>query len=215
MTRLRQSSDLKDGADKDLLAIRALMTRQERVSETLTAQKELAQPLADPSKDYDQQPSFEPEADIRQETPDRSKRRTAVTLLRQRVLSYRPDRKVIFRTSLILLLLLQPFWVIGLTLALVGSVLLCHALMGAEAFWLRIIGLYRVFARRWPDHARAVKLRAYKSGKKWDLFLSRRAPRIRDMFGTPDLRHISQAETRHDQILSERLQRVREELAAD
>lgn len=125
-----------------------------------------------------------------------------------RACRYRPERKSILWTSLVLMLLLQPFFVFGWSLAVVCFVVALYYFMGADTFWRRVIDGYRKAHRYWPQTARQAKLRAYVFAKKWDRFLNRLPDGMSDQFRVPDLRDVLAADAAHDAAMSDRLTRM-------
>lgn len=134
--------------------------------------------------------------------------RSACRTAFDRAKTYRPERKRILWTSLVLMLLLQPFFVIGWSVFCVGLVVALYVLWGGDVFWRRLIAVYQNAARRWPEPARSVKLRAYVIGKKWDWIVDRMPDRLAEQLRAPDLRGIIAADAQHEAVLSERLSRL-------
>ena len=126
----------------------------------------------------------------------------------ERIKTYRPERKRILVTSLVLLLILKPFFVIGWTAVFVMAVVICFAVMGADAFWRKVIDMYQGFARRWPAHARVLKLRSYVLARKWDRLLGYLPAGLADQMRPPDLRDVIAADARHSSAMQDRLQRM-------
>jgi hypothetical protein len=131
----------------------------------------------------------------------------------ERAKTYDPDTKTILRTSLVLLLILRPFLVIGWTLFAAFVVILTYLFMGPDQFWRQIIALHRAFARRRPEAARVLKLRAYVIARKWDSLLCWVPQGLADMLRSPDLRELIAADARHDEAMAKRLGRLGEDLA--
>ena len=127
--------------------------------------------------------------------------------------AYDPDRKTILRTSFILLLILRPFLLIGWALFGAFTVILSYLFMGPDRFWRQIIALHRAFARRRPDAARVLKLRAYVIARKWDSLLRWVPQGLADMLRSPDLRELIAADARHDEAMAKRLGRLGDDLA--
>ena len=128
-----------------------------------------------------------------------------------RIKTYRPERKRILLTSLVLLLLLKPFFVIGWTAVGFIAVVLTFAILGADAFWRKVIDLYRLFARRKPAAARQLKIRAYLVARKWDRILQLAPAGLADQLRPPDLRDIVAADARHETAMQDRLQKIYKE----
>ena len=123
----------------------------------------------------------------------------------EKVTSYRPDRKSIFWTSLVLLVLLRPGLVFGWSLVAALSLLLFYLFMGPDRFWRWVIARFRRFARRRPEAARRLKCRAYVLARKWDSWLTWAPQGFADQFRSPDLREMIVADQRHAEIMAERL----------
>lgn len=135
-------------------------------------------------------------------------------LLLARARRYRPESKRILWTSLVLMLLLQPFFVFGWSLAIIACVFALYYFMGADAFWRRVIDGYRRYHSRFPEIARQAKLRAYVVAKRWDRFLNRLPVAVSDQLRVPDLRHVMAADAAHEAAMSDRLTRIDHDLAA-
>ncbi len=130
-----------------------------------------------------------------------------------RIKAYRPDRKRILWTSLVLMLLLQPFFVFGWSLFVIVLVWAVYVFWGGDVFWRRIIAMYYWGHQRWPETARQVKLRAYVMGKKWDWILDRAPDRLADYLRGPDVRRIIAADAEHHAAMSDRLTRLNRDRA--
>lgn len=141
-------------------------------------------------------------------------RRASAWALHQ-IKTYRPIRKNILWTSLVLLLLLKPFMVIGWTITLIVTVCVVFFALGADTFWRKVISLYQGYRRRYPEAARVLKVRSYAMAKKWDRLLNRLPDRMADVLRVPDLRALVKADARHDAALSDRLTRLRDDPLAD
>ena len=131
---------------------------------------------------------------------------------RRKVMSYRPDRKAILWTSLVLLLLLRPGLVFGWSLVAVLSLLLVYLFMGPDRFWRWVIVRFQRFARRHPEAARRLKCRAYVLARKWDSLLAWAPQGFADQFRSPDLREIIVADRRHAAIMAERLTQLERDI---
>lgn len=132
----------------------------------------------------------------------------------QSIKSYRPERRRIFRTSLILMLLLQPFLILGWSLAAGAAVMIYYLSVGGDAFWCKVLSVYSWMQKRWPETARAIKLRAFVLGRRWDRVLLDLPSGMADHLRPPDLRQMIAADAQHDAALNDRLNRLREEPAA-
>ena len=132
----------------------------------------------------------------------------------QSIKSYRPERRRIFWTSLILMLLLQPFLILGWSLAAGAAVLIYYLSVGGDAFWCKVLSVYSWMQKRWPDTARKIKLRAFVLGRRWDRVLLELPAGLADHLRPPDLRQMMAADAQHDAALNDRLSRLREEPAA-
>ncbi|MEE4189422.1 MAG: hypothetical protein V2I76_13365 [Roseobacter sp.] len=126
----------------------------------------------------------------------------------ERAKSYRPKRKRILWTSLVLILLLYPFFVLGCALVIVTMVASAYLLWGGDTFWRRVIAGYQRVQQCWPGTARQIKVRAFVLSKKWDRFLAVLPDRLADQLRGPDLRQIIAADARHDVVMSDRLTRL-------
>jgi hypothetical protein len=122
--------------------------------------------------------------------------------------SYRPQRKSILLTSAVLLLILQPRFVLGWLAFAVVLLLACYLLLGADAFWRKAVGLFAVIERYQPKAARRWKLRAYAFSKRWDRHLKKLPDPIADKLRLPDLRGLLAADDRHQAVLDARLSRL-------
>lgn len=141
---------------------------------------------------------------------DRLRRRAARVrgTVMARVKAYDPDAKTIVWTSVVLMLLLQPVFVLGWSLALIAMVLAVYWLIGGDQFWRRVIRAYELAEPRWPVAARQAKLRGYAAAKKWDRLLSRLPVAVSDRLRVPDLRDVIAADAAHDAVMSDRLTRL-------
>lgn len=137
-----------------------------------------------------------------------SRLQSFISVARGRVMGYRPDRKAVLLTSLVLLLLLKPGLVFGSILAALFAVFACYFLMGAEQFWRKILAVHAWMARRWPVTARVVKLRAYVLARKWDAKVAYLPQGLADMLYSPDLRAMLAADARREDVVAERLERL-------
>lgn len=125
-----------------------------------------------------------------------------------RMKTYRPERKRILRTSLVLMLLLQPFFVIGWTVFLIGLVVALYVFWGGDVFWRKLIAVYQAAERKWPAPARQLKIRSYVISKRWNSLQDRIPQQVADRLRGPDLRQLAMADAQHEAILSERLGRL-------
>lgn len=125
-----------------------------------------------------------------------------------RIKAYRPERKRILLTSLVLMLLLKPFFVIGWTTVAIMAVVVTFAIMGADEFWRKVVELYQRFARWRPDTARVLKLRAYVWARKWNRLLRFVPDGLADQMRPPDLRELMVADAKHASAMQDRLQRL-------
>ena len=121
---------------------------------------------------------------------------------------YRPQSGRILRTSLILMLLLQPFLTLGSFLMTFGIAVACRLYSGQERFWGKVISTYRVLARHMPDAARVLKLRAYVVARRWDAFVGQLPEKLAEACSSPDLRGMIRAEEQHLKSVSSRLNRL-------
>ena len=128
-----------------------------------------------------------------------------------RMLAYRPDRKAILWTSLVLLLLLQPFFVVGWALFIVAVLVSVLLFLGADTFWRRVISAYGFYAARFPQAARVLKLRAYVVNRKWERLLRWLPAALADQLRCPNLREIIAADVRHVAAMDSRLSRLEQE----
>ena len=124
------------------------------------------------------------------------------------VRNYRPESKLILRTSLILLLLLQPFFILGSMLVTVLLTFACYFYAGSDRFWRKIIRAYGALAKRQPDIARSLKLRAYVISRQWDSIVGHLPERIADAWRSPDLRSLVRADENHARAMNKRLDRL-------
>lgn len=225
------STDPATDNDAELAAIRNLMSTAEGAGET-PAKAESESAAAPALRSMAQAAAFLPavvtakilpapadapeqvQPDHKPEVAEKQPSRTAELAGRMfrwafaHVKAYRPERKRILITSLVLLLVLKPFFVIGWTAVFVMGVVLCFAVMGADAFWRKVIDLYQRFARRRPEHARVLKLRAYVVARKWDRLLRFLPAAMADQMRPPDLRDVIAADARHALAMQDRLQRL-------
>ena len=208
MTSQRETSKPETKLDADLLAVRKVI--EDNGDDVVSTARGETNTRAD-LRGRAALPPLEETA----EPPGRSSGRSVKQLVRAgchaaylRAKAYRPERKRILWTSLVLMLLLQPFFVIGWSLFCVGLVVALYLLWGGNVFWRRLIAIYQKAAHRWPEPARHIKLRAYVMGKKWDWILDRVPDRIADQLRGPDLRRIIAADAQHDAVMSERLTRL-------
>jgi hypothetical protein len=137
--------------------------------------------------------------------------RAAATAGVQSIASYRPERGRIVRTSLVLMLLLQPLLVLGWSLAAAAGVAIYYLSVGGDAFWRKVISIYRWMQTRWPEMARRIKLRAFVIGRRWDRVLLELPSGLADQLRPPDLRQMMAADARHDAALAERLGRLHDD----
>ncbi len=122
--------------------------------------------------------------------------------------SYRPDRKAILITGLVLLVLLQPGFVL--------SILLISLLVGAVAFWClgpeRSVAVFSRlsdrFARLNPREARRWRARVWIAMRKWARLTGYLPPALAQHLQFPDFRATAEAEARHTAIVSDRLNRL-------
>ncbi|WP_227270942.1 hypothetical protein [Roseobacter weihaiensis] len=214
MKKAALPTDAVQEDDADIRAVRRLMTHDED-HETATGAVEKIMPDKKLLVGSSRQP---PDIATSQARNQASRTRTPRCESRlaevgakglSRLKAYRPDRKSIAWTSLVLLLLLRPLLVIGSALAVMGLVILCYIVVGGDVFWRRVIRLFETLERRAPVLARQIKLRAYAFGKKWDRALARLPDPISDGLRGPDLRRVIAAEAHHDAVLTDRLKRLR------
>ena len=130
-----------------------------------------------------------------------------------KVRTYRPERKSILLTSLVLLVLLKPFMMIGWSLVAAFALLLTFLFLGGDRFWRMVIVLFRAFARRNPSAARVVKLRAYVIARKWNRLMEWVPQGLADCISAPDLREMIAADARHEVALHDRLNRLNRDAA--
>ncbi|WP_298845305.1 hypothetical protein [uncultured Roseobacter sp.] len=122
--------------------------------------------------------------------------------------TYRPDRKSILLTSLVLLTLLWPHLIIGSVLISVLSLLAAYFVMGHEVFWRRALGCFSLFQRVAPQTGRKLRARLWLGARKWARLTGLLPESFARRLQLPDLRAIAGARDRHDAVLSERLSRL-------
>lgn len=216
MAKAALPTDAVQDEDADILAVRSLMKSVEgHETAALIVEKTLpdtgllvgsSRHPPDIATPQDRHQAFQTQ------NPRRESRLAAVgAAVLSRIKAYRPDRKGIAWTSLVLLLLLHPLLVIGSSLAVMSVIILCYVVVGGDVFWRRVIRLFETLERRVPSLARQIKLRAYAFGKKWDRALARLPDPISDSLRGPDLRRVIAAEAHHDAVLTDRLSRLRED----
>lgn len=128
--------------------------------------------------------------------------------------TYRPNRKVIIRTSLLLLLILHPFWVIGIVLLSVLCAVGALVFLGPDTVWRKIIAYYRFVAQRHSRLARVVRARAYVLARKWDRWVQYLPEGIGQALKSPDLRTIAAEDGLHETAMAQRLSRLSEDSTA-
>lgn len=124
------------------------------------------------------------------------------------ILQYRPDRTRVLVTSLVLLLLLKPYFVIGWAAAVVTGVVVCYVVWGSDVFWWRVLSGYRWMKRRFPRSARRLRVRGYVLAKRWNRGVRRLPPPLANALKSPDLRAMAAADAAHHAVLSARLSRL-------
>lgn len=216
MTSQEKTSKTVELTDTDLLAVRRIMADGAHIEPTdrkgqAASGRHNAEMEKPAPRGQKRLPHLAQLVDSGQASREKSTRALISSVCRAvlaRIRTYHPERKRILHTSLVLMLLLQPFFVIGWTFFLLGLVVALYVFWGGDLFWRRLIALYQKAERRWPEPARRLKLKAYVAGKKWDGILDRIPERLADPLRGPDLRRIATADAAHDAILSERLTRL-------
>ena len=193
--------------DADLLAVREMMAAAQSEGRPSDVEASASRPRAPRGEKFAKtMPRLAPQPVSEPAQQGRSARLAGFAW--QRVRAYRPQRKRVLLTSLVLLFLLQPMFVLGWTAFGVVAVLICYHAMGGDAFWQRIVTLFRALERRRPAVARRIKLRSYAFSKKWERQIDRLPLQLADSLRLPDLRHLLAAEERHDAVLSDRLRKL-------
>lgn len=213
MAQKTESYGARAGDDTDLVAVRRLMAQQADTHVAAVVAPDTARKRTDvrPPRAATHTPAPAQSALFRHSG---GVLKAGYTAARVRIRSYRPETKRILWTALVLMLLLQPFFVLGWSLALCASVCALYWYLGADEFCRRIIDLYRRGERRAPHMARQVKLRAYVVAKKWDYILLRLPEVMANRLRLPDLRDVLAADAAHSEIMSDRLTRLDRDAAA-
>lgn len=204
----------KDTADAEILAIRTLISEEQSVPEKRP--ERAGESNIATQRKSDRLPAIEPVEEPRVAMSERLKSgRVAqgagvvTEFLWTRIKAYRPQRKSILLTSLVLLLVLQPGLVFGWTLAFISALAFCYFVMGGDAFWRKVVTVFKAWERRQPAPARGLKLRAYLFSKKWQKLLSKFPDRMTDALQLPELRGLLAADEKHDAALTARLNSLR------
>lgn len=228
MSDFSDQQDKEVPADGDLLAIRALLNETGGVASVPKPKvRDENQPVRTAVPASQPAPAVvvaevRTTAKIAAENPPAQPKQSRIALHARRLLgeawaamyAYRPDRKNILWTSLVLMLLLQPFFVLGWSLFFLGSVLLCFYVMGGDRFWRRVISMYQALQYRQPKLARAIKVRSYVLAKRWDSLLRHLPDGLATALRSPDLRNVIAADARHEAAVVDRLARLRESPSA-
>ncbi|QJF50167.1 hypothetical protein [Roseobacter ponti] len=187
------------GADADVLAVRSLIeTTRADPGEEVAAVNEAS---ASETRGVAARPG----------AADRRPGGDLVAWLLARVRAYRPERRAVLVTSAVLLLLLQPVFVIGWGVLLGILFVAFYLIVGEERFWKGVISQFRRYARRRPDAARRLKVRAWVLSRRWDRYTGILPDAVADMLRSPDLRAMIVADQKHAAALSERLNRLSHE----
>ncbi|WP_295314855.1 hypothetical protein [Roseobacter sp.] len=185
--------------DADILAVRSLIETNE------------AGPGEEVAAVHEASASGAREATIIQGASDRAPGGDLAAWLLFRIRAYRPERRAILVTSAVLMLLLQPVFVIGWGVLFGILFVAFYLIVGEERFWKGVISQFRRYARRHPDAARRLKLRAWVLSRRWDRYTAILPDAAADMLRSPDLRAMIVADQKHAAALSERLNRLNHE----
>jgi len=186
-------------ADPDVLAVKNLLSGTLDDQEVAAVERKVAERQRTASATAISEP---------QEVSYKSRLAVIANWLSSKIRSYEPNRKVILWTSLGLLLVLRPGLVIGWSLFAMFLLLVSYLLSGHDRFWRHVVRLYRSFARRQPQAARRLKVRAYLFARKWDRMLEWLPQGLADTLKSPDLRELMSADARHDSAVADRLTRM-------
>ncbi len=205
----------KPEPDRELTAIRTLIQEQDVSRDTSAASSGASSPLRSAAR-LPRLTSAEPETSAAPVAPQeggaaRRRLRHLLSKATRSVISYRPERKKILLTSLVLLLILQPMWIVVPTLLCAIALAIAYHNMGSDGFWQRVVTLFRHWETRQPDKARVARLRAALWARKWDRLLAKLPGDWALHWRAPDLKAIAAAEAKHDAALTDRLTRLHQD----
>jgi hypothetical protein len=125
-----------------------------------------------------------------------------------KIKTYRPNRRAIVWTSVILLLLLHPVAFVGWTLVAAIFLLAGYLMVGEDAFWRGVISMHGRYARVSPEAARRLRVQARLFARRWDRGLHWLPDRMADSLRAPDVRSLVVADARHEAAMLDRLRRL-------
>ena len=212
MTGMQQTAAHVDEPDAETLAVRSLMLSEndEKVEQDPSGNWRRAQVQQTPRRPIST-PVVSEITSGKLRPQMRAQASRLASRVRGAVRNYEPDRKVIIRTSAILLVLLKPALVFGTLFLGVFALLLSYLFAGPERFWRAVVSLYRAYARKRPQAARILKLRAYKIAKKWNRVLSWAPQGVADALRVPDVTAMLAADARHESAMTLRLNRLQQD----
>ncbi len=195
--------------DADLLAVRNLIAQTDKLQ---------AKPLQTPRDPLPKQSVVDTTGARRpvQKSSSsglKSNAKRVAKILWARIKAYRPECKSVLLTSMVLLLILKPFMVLGWVVCFVAMIVFFHFVLGSDDFWRRIAKMFKAWERVQPKQARVLKLRTYAATKKWEKMASKLPSWIAHYLRPPDLRGLLAAERRHNTALNQRLSRLQQDAA--
>ena len=118
---------------------------------------------------------------------------------------YRPKPAHIALAAVVLLVVMRPWLVLGLTFLLLFVMIGVFLFAGYDGFWQGVIKVSRWYAKRRPERAAIVHARLDRFAVRWDAILDRFPEGTVDALYLPDFGDLATADKRHAEAMERRL----------